>query len=123
MNEKTFRTRVLECSAAENMNINEIFKSFLILSKIDLGPNFVYRGSPDETGGIQLIPILNKNGANQSKGLRRNLSAYGRLKSQRNKTAVHVDFQNENCHYQINENGHVQIGRTVSVCTRNFFEK
>ena len=40
------------------MNISEIFKSFLILAKIDLGPNYVYRGNPDGSQGIQLVPIV-----------------------------------------------------------------
>ena len=109
-----FRTKVLECSAAQNMNINEIFKSFLILAKIDLGPNFVYHGSSD---GIQIIPILNKIDGGSGKGLRRNLSAYGRIKFQnRSKTAL--DLLTDNAHLTqppMNEIGHSQIGRQVSI--------
>ena len=107
----------MECSAAQNMNINEIFKSFLILAKIDLGPNFVYHGSSDEIGGVQIIPILNKIDGGSGKGLRRNLSAYGRIKfTNRSKTAL--DLLTDNGHLTqppTIENGHSHIGRQVSI--------
>ena len=108
-----FRTKVLECSAAQNMNINEIFKSFLILAKIDLGPNFVYHGSSD---GVQIIPILNKIDGGSGKGLRRNLSAYGRIKFQ-NRSKTTLDLLTDNGHLTqppMNEIGHSHIGRQVS---------
>ena len=106
----------MECSAAQNLNINEIFKSFLILAKIDLGPNFVYHGSSDEIGGVQIIPILNKIDGGSGRGLRRNLSAYGRIKFQ-NRSKTTLDLLTDNGHLTqppMNEIGHSQIGRQVS---------
>ena len=91
------------------MNISEIFKSFLILAKIDLGPNFVYRGNPDGSEGIQLVPIVpNKSELGTHQKLRRNLSAYGRLKNHdRNKNSE------RNKQLDLNE-PHNKIDRMVS---------
>lgn len=60
------RTEFVECSSSadDNAKIRRIFKSFLILAKINFAPNLGFR----DDGGV---------------GLRRNLSAYGRLKSPR----------------------------------------
>ena len=60
------RTEFVECSSSadDNAKIRKIFKSFLILAKINFAPNLGFR----DDGGV---------------GLRRNLSAYGRLKSPR----------------------------------------
>ena len=56
----------MECSSSidDNAKIRKIFKSFLILAKINFAPNLGFRDDGDV-------------------GLRRNLSAYGRLKSPR----------------------------------------
>ena len=91
------------------MNISEIFKSFLILAKIDLGPNYVYRGNPDGSQGIQLVPIVpNKSELGTHQKLRRNLSAYGRLKNHdRNKNSE------RNKQLDLNE-PHNKIDRMVS---------
>jgi hypothetical protein len=49
-----YRTKVLDCSAAENLNIREIFKSFLVLSKIQFGPKCGIGGSAEEgCGGLK----------------------------------------------------------------------
>lgn len=80
------RTKVLECSAAENMNIREIFKTFLLLSKINLAPKCGYGNSSDDTAlkipSGRMGSVMNGDDSPSSpSGLRRNLSAYGRLKS------------------------------------------
>ncbi len=53
----------MECSALDNTNVLNIFRTFLSLSKINFAPPRM--GHQDD----------------ESVGLRRNLSAYGRLKS------------------------------------------
>ena len=58
----SLRTAELECSASKNQDVALIFKTFLRLSKINFGPKCGFK----DDGGV---------------GLRRNLSAYGRLKS------------------------------------------
>ena len=82
-----YRTHVMECSAVENDNIREIFKTFLRLSKINFGSN-VKETSKDDSNLLKNPPSqnphtnLNQNKFNASSGgLKRNLSAYGRLKS------------------------------------------
>ena len=77
----------MECSAVENDNIREIFKTFLRLSKINFGSN-LKETSKDDSNLVKNPPSqnphtnLNQNKFNVSSGgLKRNLSAYGRLKS------------------------------------------
>ena len=77
----------MECSAVENDNIREIFKTFLRLSKINFGSN-LKETSKDDSNLLKNHPSQNPHtNLNQNKfnvpsgGLKRNLSAYGRLKS------------------------------------------
>ena len=58
------RTEVLDCSALDGHNIRQIFRTFLALAKI--GNPLILTASAADDGG-----------------LKRNLSAYGRLKSPR----------------------------------------
>ena len=73
----------MECSAVENDNIREIFKTFLRLSKINFGSN-LKETSKDDSNLVKNLPSQNPHtnlNQNRSGGLKRNLSAYGRLKS------------------------------------------
>ena len=58
------RTEVLDCSALDGYNVRQIFRTFLALAKIN-NPLIVTASAANDTG------------------LKRNLSAYGRLKSPR----------------------------------------
>ena len=100
------RSQVFECSAAENTNIRDIFKSFLKLSKInevakdDSEVSFLsVSTSPPSTEKLE------KNG-----GLRRNFSAYGRLKSQGKSPAV---SRKEIFDALEEVNGHKKLGKRV----------
>ena len=88
-----FRTRVFDCSAAENLKIREIFKSFLVLSKINFGVKLTGSSITTDDSSSASMPdsdSLSKafqKPASDTCGLKRNLSAYGRLKSTRKKQA------------------------------------
>ena len=58
------RTEVLDCSALDGHNVRQIFRTFLTLAKINK-------------------PLIVTASAADDGGLKRNLSAYGRLKSPR----------------------------------------
>ncbi len=73
----------MECSASDNNNIFRIFKTFLHLSKINLSSE---GGNSNGSGGSVACSNNNrlsalKQGSRDDMGLRRNLSAYGRLRS------------------------------------------
>ena len=76
-----FRTHVLECSAVDNHNIREIFKSFLKLSKLNF--SIKIKASSQDDSELENPESVNLNQLSNNKpgGLRRNFSAYGRLKS------------------------------------------
>ena len=75
-----FRTHVLECSAVDNHNIREIFKSFLKLSKLNF--SIKIKASSQDDSELENPESVNLNQlSNKPGGLRRNFSAYGRLKS------------------------------------------
>ena len=74
------RTHVLECSAVDNHNIREIFKSFLKLSKLNF--SIKIKASSQDDSELENPESVNLNQlSNKPGGLRRNFSAYGRLKS------------------------------------------
>ena len=79
---------MFDCSAAENLNVREIFKSFLVLSKINFGAKLtggiIQSDSASTESSDSLSKAFQKPGAptaSDTCGLKRNLSAYGRLKS------------------------------------------
>ena len=72
---------MFDSSAAENLNIREIFKSFLTLSKINFGVKL--SGITQDDSAKELVAP--RNPALESCKLKRNLSAYGRLKSNKKK--------------------------------------
>ncbi len=90
----------MECSASSNNNIFRIFKTFLHLSKINVSADCGGGGSGDDGGGQQqqqqqaAAAAPQRGGGNNNNrlsalrpgtrddfSLRRNLSAYGRLRS------------------------------------------
>ena len=76
------RTHVLECSAMDNHNIREIFKSFLKLSKPRPKLNFSFCLTAASQDDSELEnPEANLNQLSNKGGLRGNFSAYGGLKS------------------------------------------
>ncbi len=75
-----FRTHVLDCSAAENTNVREIFKNLLILSKIKVVADDSQ--IPVSTGNYLTTSPKSQSKSSSGGGLRRNFSAYGRLKNQ-----------------------------------------
>jgi len=68
---------VLECSAADNTNIMRIFKTFLRLSKISTAIPAEAAAAPEAAAFPNAVAGV----ARDDMGLRRNLSAYGRLRS------------------------------------------
>eukprot|EP00093_Oithona_nana_P009540 09540.XXX_402181_399586_1 [CDS] Oithona nana genome sequencing. len=91
------RTRVFDCSAAENLNIREIFKSFLALSKINFGAKLtgiIQSDSASTESSDSLSKAFQRPGAptaSDTCGLKRNLSAYGRLKSTSRKKQAEIN--------------------------------
>ena len=89
---------MFDCSAAENLNVREIFKSFLVLSKINFGAKLtggiIQSDSASTESSDSLSKAFQKPGAptaSDTCGLKRNLSAYGRLKSTSRKKQAEIN--------------------------------
>ena len=88
---------MFDCSAAENLNIRDIFKSFLALSKINFGAKLtgiIQSDSASTESSDSLSKAFQRPGAptaSDTCGLKRNLSAYGRLKSTSRKKQAEIN--------------------------------
>lgn len=104
-----FRTCVLECSAAENSNIREIFRNFLKLSKI----NVKHENNDDSNLSTMSSNFLSteKIGSQKPGVLKRNLSAYGRLKSNQGKSPAVTRKEIFEALEEVN--GHKKLGKQV----------
>jgi len=107
------RTHVLECSAVDNHNIREIFKSFLKLSKLNF--SIKIKASSQDDSELENPESVNLNQlSNKPGGLRRNFSAYGRLKSLPKSKSGNVTPATRKDIFEALESGHKRLAKSGS---------
>ncbi len=103
----------------ENDNIREIFKTFLRLSKINFGSNLKETSKDDSNlvkkSSQNLHTTLNQNKFNVSSiGLKRNVSAYGRLKSLPKNGNGNANAVTRKDIFEALESGHKKLNKSGS---------